>query len=96
MIIHSPKDLTNLHQLGNGSIINLELISMRSTNKDKRIYFAIKDYYGPAELNDISVEKLLRHIAGRKIIHNLSEEIKSDIFAIKINMQDPIYMGSVK
>jgi len=69
---------------------------MRNTNKDKRIAFAIKDYYGPAIANDISVEKLLRHIAGRHLIHNLSEEIKSDIFAIKINMSDPIYMGSVK
>ena len=69
---------------------------MRNTNKDKRIVFAIKDYYGKDIPKEISVEKLLRHVAGRKIIHNLSEGIKSDIFAIKINMQDPIYMDSVK
>jgi hypothetical protein len=69
---------------------------MRNTQKDRRIKFAITDYYGPAGLNEISVENLLKHIAGRKIIHNLSEEIKSDIFAIKINMQDPIYMGFIK
>ena len=69
---------------------------MRNTTKDKRIKFAITDYYGPAGLNEISIENLLKHIAGRKIIHNLSEEIKSDIFAIKINMTDPIYMGHIK
>ena len=69
---------------------------MRNTQKDKRIKFAIVDYFGPAISNDISIEKLLRHIAGRKIIHNLSEEIKSDIFAIKINMSDPVYMGFEK
>ena len=69
---------------------------MRNTTKDRRIKFAITDYYGPAGLNEISIENLLKHIAGRKIIHNLSEEIKSDIFAIKTNMQDLIYMSSVK
>jgi hypothetical protein len=69
---------------------------MRNTTKDRRIKFAITDYYGPAGLNEISTENLLKHIAGRKIIHNLSEEIKSDIFAIKTNMQDSIYMSSVK
>lgn len=69
---------------------------MRNTNKDKRIKFAIVDYFGPAISNDISVEKLLRHIAGRHLIHNLSDELRSDIFAIKTNMQDPIYMDLVK
>ena len=69
---------------------------MRNTTKDRRIKFAITDYYGPAGLNEISIENLLKHIAGRKIIHNLSEEIKSDIFAIKTNMTDSIYMSFVK
>ena len=69
---------------------------MRATRKDKRIVFAIKDYYGPSGLGEISIENLLKHIAGRKIIHNLSDEIRSDIFAIKINMTDPIYMGHIK
>lgn len=69
---------------------------MRKTKKDSRINFAIKDYYGPAKSTEISIEQLLRHIAGRKIIHNLSDELKSDIFAIKINMSDPIYMDSIK
>lgn len=64
---------------------------MRNTPKDKKISAAIKDYYGPDGLKEISVEKLLRHIAGRRLIHDLSEELKSDIWAIRENMKDDIY-----
>lgn len=68
---------------------------MRQTRKDKRISFAIKDYYGPSGLNEISIENLLKHIAGRKIIHNLSGEIRSDIWAIRENMKDALYTGQI-
>lgn len=87
--IHGEVRQDGLHPLTNYCIINL----MRNTIKDKRIKFAIVDYYGPAISSDISIEKILRHIAGRKLMP-LTEDLKSDIFAIKINLQDSIYMGS--
>lgn len=67
---------------------------MRNTKKDKRIKAAIVDYYGPAGIGDVSIDKLLRHIAGRKLIQ-LTDELRSDIFAIKQNMQDSKYMESL-
>ena len=67
---------------------------MRNTNKDKRIFAATKDYYGTGISNDISIPKISLHITGRKLMP-LTEELKSDIFAIKENLKDSVYMESV-
>ena len=66
---------------------------MRNTTKDKRIFSATKDYYGTGVATDVSINKIAMHITGRKLM-NLTEELKSDIFAIKNNMQDSVYMES--
>jgi len=65
---------------------------MRNTIKDKRIFGATRDYY-----NDKGgrVDQIAYHITGRKHLKDLTEEEKSDIWAIKINMLDSIYMSGL-
>jgi len=65
---------------------------MRKTNKDKRIFFATRDYF-----NDKGgrVDKIAYHITGRKLLKDLTEQEKSDVWAIKVNMADAVYMGEI-
>ena len=65
---------------------------MRNTIKDKRIFGATRDYY-----NDKGgrVDQIAYHITGRKHLKDLTEEEKSDIWAIKINMSDSTYMSGL-
>ncbi len=65
---------------------------MRNTKKDKRIKFAVGDYYGTGKPDHISIEKISLHLTGRKLMV-LNDELKSDIFAIKENMKDSLYMN---
>ena len=65
---------------------------MRNTEKDKRIFFATRDYY-----NDKGgrVDKIAYHITGRKLLKDLTEEEKREIWAIRQNMSDKIYMEGI-
>jgi hypothetical protein len=65
---------------------------MRKTTKDKRIFFATRDYF-----NDKGgrTDAIALHLTGRKPLKNLSESEKSDIWAIKENMTDSQYMASM-
>lgn len=54
----------------------------------------MKDYYGTGISTDISIPKIALHITGRKHIA-LSDELKSDIWAIRENMKDALYMGKL-
>lgn len=67
---------------------------MRKTKKDKKIFFAVRDYYGPGVSDDIPVAKIALHITGRKLML-MTPELKSDILKIKNNMMDSIYMESI-
>jgi len=69
------------------------IAGMRNTQKDKRIFAAVKDFYGPGIPKDVSIPKIALHITGRKSMP-LNEELKRDIFLIKENMKDSIYMES--
>ena len=62
---------------------------MRNTLKDKRIFFATRDYF-----NDKGdrVDQIAYHITGRKLLRDLTDEEKSDVWAIRQNLSDPIYM----
>lgn len=64
---------------------------MRQTSKDRRIKFAVQDYYNSWTKRELEIAT---HIAGRKVIE-LTEEEKSDIRCIKDNMTDRIYMGQI-
>ena len=71
-------------------------IQVRKTKKDKRIFFAVRDYYNvdgnPKESK--RANEVALHITGRKNI-NLTEEERSDVRCIKENMKDMIYMVGV-
>lgn len=65
---------------------------MRNTIKDKRIFGAVRDYY-----NDKNgrIDQIAYHLTGRKLLKDLTEEEKSDIWAIRQNMTDEIYMKEI-
>ena len=65
---------------------------MRNTIKDKRIFGATRDYY-----NDKGgrVDLIAYHLTGRKHLKDLTEEEKSDIWAIRQNMEDKVYMDGL-
>lgn len=65
---------------------------MRNTIKDKRIFGAVRDYYNG---KGGRVDKIAFHITGRKRLRDLTEEEKSDIWAIKVNLQDSVYMKGI-
>lgn len=67
---------------------------MRNTKKDKKIFSAVKDYYGTGVPGNISIPKIALHITGRKLM-KLDDELRSDIFKIKQNMKDSMYIGSL-
>lgn len=68
---------------------------MRNTNKDKRIFSAVKDYFGDSFPEKHSLDKISLHITGRKQLHELSEEERADIRRIKLNMTDEVYMNGL-
>ena len=65
---------------------------MRNTNKDKRIFSATRDYY-----NDRGgrIDQLAYHLTGRKQLRSLTEGEHSDLWAIRTNMTDEIYMRGI-
>jgi hypothetical protein len=65
---------------------------MRNTIKDKRIFGAVRDYY-----NDKGgrVDLLAYHLTGRKHLKDLTEQDKSDLWAIRTNMEDKTYMDGL-
>lgn len=65
-------------------------IKQRNTNKDKRIFFAVRDYYND---NSKRVNQIALHLTGRRKLKDLTEEEKSDIWAIRENMADKVYMN---
>jgi len=65
---------------------------MRNTTKDKKIFFATRDYYNDRGKRTNSIAY---HITGRKRLHDLTEEEKKDFWAIRENMKDTIYMQGV-
>jgi hypothetical protein len=67
---------------------------MRNTIKDKRIFSATRDYYNVADnpKQTKRTNQIAFHITGRKRLKDLTEEEKSDIWAIRQNMGDSVYM----
>jgi hypothetical protein len=65
---------------------------MKNTNKDKRIFGAVRDYF-----NDRGgrTDRIAYHITGRKLLKDLTEEEKSDIWSIRQNLTDTIYMAGI-
>ena len=64
-------------------------IQQRNTIKDNRIFLAVRNYYNET---GVRINQIALHITGRKKLSDLTEEEKSDVWAINQNMTDSIYM----
>lgn len=73
-------------------------LPIKKTNKQKIIIEATFDYFGKEMTNEEkkSAKQIALYIMGRKRGVNLTEEEKSDMWAIRENLGDKVYVDSFK